>query len=147
MDKNQDLINEEKIKKLEEAANDAAIEEEKELFIDFDKVIEERGKKPLQIKFQKKYFDVPCDMPFDFSMFFFRKCMFRDQNGIQQFQVMEDDLVEFITLMFGIEFLEYLEKSRISIKMIFDELALNILNKWGYGIQQGIKKETIQKKI
>ncbi len=144
---NKTLKNEEKIKKLEQAQLRAIKAEERELFFDFDKAIEEKGTKPLSIKFQNKYIDIPGEMPFDFSMFFFRKCMFRDNDGIQQFQVLEDDIVEFITLMFGNEFLATLEKSRISIKMVFEELAMKILKKWGYGIETDFKKDAIQKKI
>ena len=99
MDKTQEQINQSKIEELEKSENIAKIEEEKELFFDFDKAIEEKGKKPLQVRFQNICFDVPHDMPFDFSMFFFRKCL-RKENGKQVFDVKEEDIVEFITLMF-----------------------------------------------
>lgn len=146
MEKTIEQINQEKIDKLDIAENNAAIEEEESLFYDFDKAIEEKGEKPLKIKFNKINFLVPSQMPFDFSMFFFRNCMVK-VDGKQIFNVNEDDIVQFITLMFGNEFLESLEKSRISIKMIFEDLALKILNKWGYAIDAKVKSENVQKKI
>ena len=146
MEKTQEQINEEKLKKIEESEQRAAIDEEKSLFYDFDAAIEEAKIENLEIKFRGKMLQVPPEMPFDFSMFFFRNCI-RKVKGKEIIEIPDSCLFQFITLMFGDEFVNDLEKTKLGINFIFDTLAVRILKQWGYDIKTETKKETVQKKI
>lgn len=145
---NQDEVNQKKINELEESELYAASNEETDLFYDFDKAIEETKTKELKIMFNNKYYYVPSEMPFSFSMFFFRNCM-KKADGKDVFEVPESQLGEFIELMFGSEFLKSLETNKkLTINQVFSTLALKILKKWGYAINvTDAKGQTVQKKI
>ena len=143
---NKDLKNAEKEKILDEKFNELQEIQEENLLIDFDKAIEEYKSKPYYVKFNNKYFDVPRNMPLDFSMFFFRHC-FKKVNGKTLIDVPEDKMFQFIKLMFGNDMLISLEnsKKRIGIDQVFETLAMPILNKWGYGTVKN-KNNNIQEK-
>lgn len=146
MEKTQDQINEERLLKLEESAGKAAIAEENDLFYDFDKAIEEANIKPFEIKFMNEIIKVPAEMPFDFSMFFFRNCV-KKVNGKEVVEIPDSCVYEFMLLMFGENFISKLEKTRLGLNFIFETVALKILKKWGYDIKAPAKKENVQKKI
>jgi len=136
-----------KIEKLELLQEEQSNIETQNLFYDFDKAIEEKMQEPLDIKFNGKIWKVPSEMPFDFSMFFFRNCIIK-VNGVDTFDVAENQIVNFLTLMFGIEFMKTLETTKVPTTLIFETLALQILNKWGYGVNVKAKgKGKVQKKI
>lgn len=121
--------------------------QEADLLMDFDKAIEEDQKKPYTIKFLKKYYEVPRQMPFDFATFFFRYC-YKKINGKIVVDVPEERIFQFIQLMFGNEMIRALEsnkKKRVSVDMVFDKLAMTILEKWGYGVSK--KGNNAEKKI
>lgn len=130
-------LNEINAKKVEKLNNALAVEaemQEADLLVDFDKIIDEKSKKPLVIKFQEKLYQVPADMPFSFAMFFFRHC-FKKKNGVQTISCPEDKLGTFIELMFGQSFLNALENAKnikVGLNFVMEELSPKILREWGY---------------
>lgn len=140
--------NEERGKYLDEKFEEIQEAQEADLLLDFDKAIEEKKENPYKIKFIGKYYDVPRQMPFNFATFFFRYC-YKKINGKITIDVPEDKIFMFIQLMFGNEMIKALEnnKQRVGIDMVFDKLALVILEKWGYGIKSKKNNNSTEKKI
>lgn len=139
--------NDERTKYLDEQLEEIQETQEEELLIDFDKAIEELEEKPYHIKFINKIYEVPRKMPFEFATFFFRYC-YKKVKGKVMIDVPDDKLYQFIQLMFGNEMITALEtnsKRCINVDMVFDKLALKILDKWGYGVQKRQNKQ--EKKI
>lgn len=112
-------------------------DQEERLLFDFDEVVKEVEEKPFTIKFHGKYYEIPANMPLDFSMFFFRHC-FKKRNGKQIIDCPEDKISRFVELMIGKKFLIALEQSptKVGFETIMDKLATPILAKWGYGTVQ-----------
>lgn len=134
--------NTEKLKKLDNAIENEKALQEQELLIDFDAAIKEKEEKPFNVKFMDSIYKIPSQMPFSFSMFFFRNC-YKKYKGKEIIDVPEDKIDEFIELLLGKEFLKKAEKSNVSLMFIMDTVASKIMNKWGYDI----KSNTNQKKI
>ena len=131
--------NEDREKFLDDKLEEIKEQQEAELLIDFDQALKEKENKdkPYTVKFEGKYFNVPREMPFDFSVFFFRHCL-KKKNGTIDMNLPEDKMMEFIKLMFGADMLRALEtsKKRPSIDFVFSKLSAPILEKWGYGQDQ-----------
>jgi hypothetical protein len=136
--------NNERMALLDEKLDELRDEQEKDLLLDFDKAIEEKQGKPYTIKFKNEIYEIPCQMPFNFSTFFFRYC-YKKQNGKVIIEVPEDRMIQYIELMFGKKFVNALEKSTVTVDMVFDDLSTTILGKWGYGIDK--KSNDMEKKI
>lgn len=142
--------NEERLQYLDKQEEILKTHQEEDLLIDFDKAIEEHETllKPYLVKFNGKIFKVPREMPFDFSVFFFRFC-YRKVKGKVIMDIPEEKIIKFIELMFGNEMLQSLEsgKTRVGMDFVFKELAMPIMKKWGYGVDEisdGTKKKLIQ---
>lgn len=135
--------NSEKLEFLDKKVIEIQEVQEAELLLDFDKCLEEVKEKPYKVKFAGREFIIPREMPFDFSLFFFRHC-YKKKNGIVNMEVPEEKMMEFIKLMFGNEMLRALEtsKKRVGINFVFERLATPIMEKWGYGTN----KETVNEK-
>lgn len=145
------LNNEERTKYLESQFEKEQEFQEAELLIDVDQAIKEEQEKNKQYKivFRNKSFYVPSQMPFNFSIFFFRYC-FKKINGKTQIDVPETKLYQFIQLMLGENFLKSLETSNdsFSLEFVFETIASKILKLWGYDVGSGSKnKTTPEKKI
>jgi len=139
--------NEERSNYLDSQLNELAKHQEAELLIDFDQAIDEyeKEKTPYSIIFNGKTFLVPREMPFDFATFFFRYC-YKKEKGSTRMEVPEDKILRFIELMFGKSMLQSLESGtkRVNMDLVFQKLALPILEKWGYDLQDN---EEAKKKI
>jgi hypothetical protein len=151
MDNKKFTNNEERENYLEEKFHEERQKQEENLLVDFDKAIEEEQNKnkPYKIKFLGKIYYVPYQMPFDFSLFFFRYC-YKKINGKIVVSVPDDKLDKFIILMIGHEVVRALEntKYRPSLDFVFKELAAPILSKWGYDVNSNNNTENnIEKKI
>jgi hypothetical protein len=138
------MTNDEKLALLDEKLEELKADQEKDLLLDFDNAIKEKQAKPLTIKFQDEIFEIPASMPFNFSTFFFRYC-YKKLNGKIKIEVPEDRMIQFIELMFGKKFVTALERSTITVDMVFDTLASTILDKWGYSINK--KSDDMEKKM
>lgn len=117
----------------------AARQQEASLVIDFDAALQERARReaPLTIKFRGREFAVTRTLPAAFQLFFFRYCTKRDpKTGKVYTSVPEDRAYEFMRLMFGTEFVEFVqEQPDVPFDMVFDTLATRVLEQWGLSIQ------------
>jgi len=136
--------NDQRMALLDEKLDELRVDQEKDLLLDFDQAIKEKQGKPYTIKFQSEIYEIPNQMPFNFSTFFFRYC-YKKQSGKVMVEVPEDRMIQFIELMFGKKFVNALEKSTVTVDMVFDTLASTILGKWGYGIDN--KTNSMEKKM
>lgn len=147
MDNKKFQSNKDREKFLDEKFEEIQEAQEADLLLDFDKAVEEAKEKPYKIKFLGNYYDIPRQMPFNFATFFFRNC-YKKVKGNITVEVPDEKLYLFIQLMFGNEFLRALEnnRKRISIDVVFEKLAVTILNKWGYGVNS-TKNKMQEKKL
>lgn len=143
--KNRFKNNEDRIKYLNEKEQEMIKDQEAELFIDFDKAIQENKKKSIIVNFLNKNYYLPIKMPFNFSTFFLRNCLTKEK-GVTLVDIPDDKVLEFIKLMFGEVFFKSLEDSKdsgISLSLVFDKLVPPILKQWGYDTT---KDKNIEKK-
>lgn len=124
---------------LDEQISLAAKQQEASLVIDFDAALAERVKRetPLRITFRGREFTVPRTLPAAFQLFFFRHCTYRDtKTGKVYTNVPEDRAYEFMRLMFGAEFVEFVqEHPDVPFDLIFDTLSTRVLEEWGLSVQ------------
>ena len=130
--------NEERIEFLDTAVEQLTSQQEEELVTDYDQALKEYQEKnrPYKIRFKGKVFEVPCSIPFPFSLFYMRNCIKR-QNGKTIFTIPDDKQSEFVEKMFGKEFLSLLAQSDdIELNFVFSVLVPDIMDKWGYNIKK-----------
>ena len=129
--------NAERLAFLDEKAEELAIAQEEDLVVDYDEALAEyqQKNKPRQIRFKGKVFEIPRAMPFTFALFYMRHCIKR-KGGKIIFEIPEDKLGEFITKMFGKEFLEVLDQSDdVDFDFVIGRLIPDIMSSWGYNIK------------
>ena len=129
--------NDERIAFLNAKTEQLASEQETELIADYDEALKEWKEKnaPYRVKFKGKIFDIPRNIPFNFSLFYLRYCI-KKQDGKTLFVIPDDKQSEFIELMFGPDFLAALEGSGdIDLNFVFEKLVPDIMDKWGYSVK------------
>ena len=140
--------NQERVDYLNKKQNEIADNQENQLVLDFDKALEDGSKRPIIIKLIGKKYEVPSEMPFNFSTFFLRHC-YKKIDGKMTVVMDDDKVLPYIELMFGKEFLDDVSKpenTKVSINFVFDKIAPAIMKQWGYDIDTS-NKEDIQKKM
>lgn len=126
--------NQERLEYLNNKQNEIAQKQEDGLVIDFDRAIME-NKKTIKVKFLNKIYHLPAEMPFNFSTFFLRNCVTKGKNGQMLINIPDDKVIEFIELMFGVDFVNAVENckdNKISINLIMQIIAPPVLKEWGY---------------
>jgi len=140
--------NEERIKYLDEQCLELATNQEEMLVLDFDKAIEESKSEYFNVKLNNKIFKIPSSMPLGFATFFFRNCMHNES-----FDLDDKDLEKFLDLMFGADFINEASIINVPTKILFEKMAMPILEKWGYNTEQKnqnkaqIAKSNMEKKM
>jgi hypothetical protein len=84
-------------------------------------------------------------MPIGFATFFFRHCLNKNK-----FDIPDDKFEEFLILMFGKNFVKEAEILNVPSTLLFEKMAMPILNKWGYNTnpQEFAKqKQMMEKKM
>ncbi len=124
-------------RKLDEAIK-AEVEENS---IDFDRAYEEyqNKNKPIKIKFKGRTFNIPASVPTQFYVFYLRNCI-RNENGKQIVDIPTDKMPEFIKLMFGEEFYEFIIQNEIEFEFVIGKMASGILEKWKLLSEKKTKK-------
>lgn len=124
-------------RKLDEAIK-AEVEENS---IDFDRAYEEyqNKNKPIKIKFKGRTFSIPASVPTQFYVFYLRNCI-RNENGKQIVDIPTDKMPEFIKLMFGEEFYEFIIQNEIEFEFVIGKMASGILEKWKLLSEKKTKK-------
>lgn len=148
MNEERKMNNEERLNFLNEKESEIEKREEKELTFDFDKALEESKKKEeyMTLKLGGRIFKIPVKMPYNFGIFFLRYG-FKKVNGKMTVDLPDDKVNEFILLMFGQEFSNFLihqKDQSISIEFVFSNIVPPILDKWGYAVKK-MKEETKKK--
>jgi hypothetical protein len=144
--------NAERIAYLEDKHEEMKINKEKDLILDFDKALEEEknSSSKIKIKLIGKYYDLPRDIPFNFSTFLLRNC-YKRVGGKTIMFIPDDKVFQFLELMFGKNFIMDIEKSKnrdISITFIFDNIVPEIMKQWGQQVDfKSQAAQGYQKKI
>jgi len=109
--------------------------------IDFDRAYEEyqNKNKPIKIKFKGRTFNIPASVPTQFYVFYLRNCI-RNENGKQIVDIPTDKMPEFIKLMFGEEFYEFIIQNEIEFEFVIGKMASGILEKWKLLSEKKTKK-------
>jgi len=130
--------NEERIAFLNEKAKELQVKQQEELVGDYDAALEEyrKKKKPHVIKFLGRKYTVPASAPFNFMTFWLRHCM-KKRDGRLIVEIPDDRLLEFLQLMFGVEFVQDIEAEGIEFEFIWNHIALDVLALWGIWRQSG----------
>ncbi len=136
--------NEDRIAHLNSKVEEISVHQEEELVADYDAALEEwqHEHKPYKVKFKGHTFEIPRSIPFNFSLFYMKNCV-KKQQGKTIFTIPDDKQVEFIEKMFGKKFLELLEKADdVELDFVFSKLVPDIMHKWGYTIQGSQETKT-----
>jgi hypothetical protein len=135
---NKEALNNKRLAFLNEKQDEMAQRQENGLVLDFDQALKEAKHETLTIKLLKESFELPAEMPYSFSMFFLRHC-YKKIKGKWVVIMPDDKMTQFLDLMFGQRFLNFLESSKnqnISINFVFKKIVPEILDKWGYGLEK-----------
>lgn len=142
--------NEERIKYLNQKHEEMAINQEDTLVLDFDEALKEESAENLKIKLLGKYYDLPKDIPFNFSTFLLRYC-YKKVRGKLIMSIPDDKLYTFLELMIGKDFVKDLENSNnrnVSINFIFQKVVPKIMEEWGQNVDfNSDKVKNLQKKM
>lgn len=129
------------LEQLEEKAQDAAEQQREDLILDFDaaKAEYDRQHQPIQVKVGGETYQLPPEIPFTLFLFYQRHCLSK-REGKTVFEVPDDRVLEFLELMFGEGILTQLEQSDLTFEFVMQKVAPRIMERWGYGAQNGQKK-------
>lgn len=127
--------NDERILFLNQAAEELARRQAENLVADYDAALAEYRDKnrPFVVRFGGRNYELPRSMPFAFTMFYLRHCLQR-RGGRTVFEVPDDRLGEFLTLMFGRRFARDIETSGVEVNFVMSRIVPDIMGRWGLSV-------------
>jgi len=127
-----DTENEARVKRLDEAAKEAAEHEREGLVLDFDEALTEfrKRKKKVEVRLLGQTFHLPSSTPADFATFYLRHCLTKVEGG-WTFSIPEDKYLEFMEFMFGEDPAQIIMGSKLEIEFVIKKVVPRVLIAWG----------------